>query len=102
MVVLQAMIRGSHAGLRFPVSPLNYAILKSLCLAQYLIINLIVFGWGEGPGIPLCTPVKLSSIKWSAYKMHGNIVQELCESRGGCPGLSVLTSLLVSVDIKLY
>ena len=30
------------------------------------------------------------------------IVQELCESRGGRPGLSVLTSLLVSVDIKIY
>ena len=30
------------------------------------------------------------------------IVQELCESRGGHPGLSVLTSLLVSVDVKLY
>ena len=30
------------------------------------------------------------------------IVQELCESRGGRPGLSgVLTSLLVSKDIKL-
>ena len=28
--------------------------------------------------------------------------QELCESRGGRPGLSVLTSLLVSVDVKLY
>ena len=27
---------------------------------------------------------------------------ELCESRGGRPGLSVLTSLLVSVDVKLY
>ena len=27
-------------------------------------------------------------------------VQELCESRGGRPGLSVLTSLLVSVDVK--
>ena len=27
------------------------------------------------------------------------IVQELCESRGGRPGLSVLTSLLASVDI---
>ena len=26
------------------------------------------------------------------------IVQELCESRGGRPGLSVLTSLLVSVE----
>ena len=32
----------------------------------------------------------------------GYIVQELCESRGGRPGLSVLTSLLVSVDVKIY
>ena len=30
------------------------------------------------------------------------IVQELCESRGGRPGLSVLTSLMVSVDVKHY
>ena len=30
------------------------------------------------------------------------IVQQLCESRGGPPGLSVLTTLLVSVDVKLY
>ena len=30
------------------------------------------------------------------------IVQELCESRGGRPGMSVLTSVLVSVDVKLY
>ena len=30
------------------------------------------------------------------------IVQKLCESRGGRPGLAVLTSLLVSVDVKLY
>ena len=28
--------------------------------------------------------------------------QELCESRGGRPGLSVLTSLMVSVDVKQY
>ena len=39
------------------------------------------------------------------YSFGGNsalniIVQELCESRGGRPGLSVLTSLLVSVDVK--
>ena len=32
----------------------------------------------------------------------GIIVQELCESQGGRPGLSVLTSLLVSVDVKIY
>ena len=30
------------------------------------------------------------------------VVQELCESRGGRPGLSVLTSLLASVDVKIY
>ena len=30
------------------------------------------------------------------------IVQELRESRGGRPGLSILTSLLVSVDVKNY
>ena len=31
-----------------------------------------------------------------------NIVQQLCESRGGRPELSVLKSLLVSVDVKNY
>ena len=36
------------------------------------------------------------------YLLTRIIVQELCESRGGRPGLSVLTSLLVSVDVKLY
>ena len=38
-----------------------------------------------------------------AYRVRiWGIVQELCESRGGRPGLSVLTSLLVSVDVKNY
>ena len=36
------------------------------------------------------------------WKQHSAIVQELCESRGGRPGLSVLTSLLVSVDVKQH
>ena len=35
-------------------------------------------------------------------KITCDIVQELCESRGGRPGLSVLTSILVSVDVKNY
>ena len=30
------------------------------------------------------------------------LVQELRESRGGRPGLAVLTSLMVSVDVKQY
>ena len=29
-------------------------------------------------------------------------VQELCESRGGRPGLFILTSLMFSADVKLY
>ena len=40
----------------------------------------------------------LKPVRWAGSV----IVQELCESRGGRPGLSVLTSLLVSVDVKLY
>ena len=39
----------------------------------------------------------LGSFLWKTV-----IIQELCESRGGRPGLSVLTSLLVSVDVKVY
>ena len=46
-----------------------------------------VFGPSSGNDLPL--PLRL-------------IVQELCESRGGRPELSVLTSLLVSVDVKIY
>ena len=40
--------------------------------------------------------------KWDDEWKLSDIVQELCESRGGRPGLSVLTSLLVSVDVKNY
>ena len=43
-----------------------------------------------------------SSKKGTDYVYTFLIVQELCESRGGRPGLSVLTSLLVSVDVKNY
>ena len=45
------------------------------------------------------TPTKSKKDKGQERKV---IVQELCESRGGRPGLSVLMSLLVSVDVKIY
>ena len=35
-------------------------------------------------------------------KVPFKLVQELCESRGGRPGLSILTNLLVSAGVKLY
>ena len=41
-------------------------------------------------------------VKHHVYLTESSIVQELCESRGGRPGLSVLTSLLASVDVKNY
>ena len=45
----------------------------------------------------------LCTLYLHAYQVRVTvIVQELCESRGGRPELSVLTSLLVSVDIKNY
>ena len=43
-------------------------------------------------------PVQQSA---DSHTWKRNIVQ-LCESRGGRPELSVLTSLLVSVDVKIY
>ena len=41
-----------------------------------------------------------SDLKSVENKQHRLRVQELCESRGGRPGLSVLMSLTVSVDVK--
>ena len=46
-------------------------------------------------------PTALAVTKQDVQQVD-SIVQELCESRGGRPGLSVLTSLLVSVDVKIY
>ena len=46
----------------------------------------------------------MSSVTISIKSLAGSflIVQELCESRGGRPRLTVLTNFLVSVDVKLY
>ena len=56
------------------------------------------FGWvvgGVGWGGVGCIYIAVAA-------KQGDIVQELCENQGGRRGLSVLTSLLVSVDVKLY
>ena len=55
--------------------------------------------WEES--VYVCTNLaKYVNMVLNVHRNH--IVQELCESRGGRPGLSVLTSLLVSVDVKIY
>ena len=60
--------------------------------------------FGIGHNLSLICQMTSEDIK---HQLNNNnqcrlIVQELCESRGGRPGLSVLTSLLVSVDVKNY
>ena len=57
--------------------------------------------------LPTLSPSLIGHLTSVDIKQHESkpgfvIVQELCESRGGRPGLSVLTSLLVSVDVKNY
>ena len=56
--------------------------------------------------VSLCTPENSAIQKLSIIIIiiiwKTLIVHELCESRGGRPELSVLTSLLVSVDVKNY
>ena len=48
------------------------------------------------------TKLNQKQISVRSSTSHFFIVQELCESRGGRPELSVLTTLLVSVDVKNY
>ena len=62
----------------------------------FSFLCLILFDW-VGVLWPHLSKV-LKPVRWAGSV----IVQELCESRGGRPGLSVLTSLLVSVDVQIY
>ena len=65
-----------------------------------VFVSVITVHWGQ-----VCArrTRKLSLIKEKDLSLPcTHIVQERCESRGGRPELSVLTSLLVSVDVKLY
>ena len=56
------------------------------------------------PALKYTTSMDIQKTRYKKLVTHvePRIVQELCESRGGRPGLSVLTCLLVSVDIKIY
>ena len=64
-------------------------------------------GGGEGRGkvtwrFTPSPPLRGGGGIYLTLRTATTIVQELCESRGGRPGLSDLTSLLVSLDVKLY
>ena len=60
-------------------------------------------------GYPKGLRSSLSPVGWLVKPVQGRVVseevlrvQEPCESRGGRPGLSVLMSLSVSVDVKQH
>ena len=64
--------------------------------------NIFFSGGGGVSNAVTRSPPEYICIRCGTAKSASIIVQELCESRGGRPGLSVLTSLLVSVDVKNY
>ena len=68
--------------------------LVGLTSSAYAVLDRLRCCWSHGP-VHICK-YKYIPRGWSS--LHR--VQELCESRGGRPGLSVLTSLMVSVDVK--
>ena len=63
-----------------------------MCACVYVC----VCGGGGGEVGVVCTYTKCSGVC-----AHAN-VQELCENRGGRPGLPVLMNLMVSVDVKQH
>ena len=80
------------------------------CVSTLSFIQRMLFmgvGYCADLGFRFDYPVKRRMPEWGTHVNNtspksSRIVQELCESRVGRPGPSVLTSLLVSVDVKLY
>ena len=95
-------VKGELLALRLMGGDLYYKIHCSTVSADVLIPH----RYKLNDGLWHSVVVSRLSSRWTLGLDHGPlslfIVQELCESRGGRPGLSVLTSLLVSVDVKLY
>ena len=95
--VLRGMV---HATRLFHVICLSLWLYSTLQTIPY---SPLLFCYSQPPDSSTQTfhvePTAFSVFGYSAWNV---IVQELCESRGGRPGLSVLTSLLVSVDVKLH
>ena len=71
------------------------AITKALSSENQIWCRFGFFVWNLFPCLGNHSTVCLS---WNSEVR----VQELCENRGGRPGLSILTSLTVSMDVKQY
>ena len=105
-VLVRSVFKSSWLDAVFPPQQLSQSSQTQLIVGVY--VTVFPGPWPFNPFFP----VVLSLFDWAgilwpqiykAFKLvRWAIVQELCESRGGRPGLSVLTSLPVSVDVKIY
>ena len=87
----------------------NHSPNCKLCWSHYLACTVYCHGYKGRIGVSQgCTSSPHTTFplhtlaKYESQIIMWLIVQERCESRGGRPGLSVLTSLLVSVDVMIY
>ena len=99
---------------RFPRETDNILELKEKCVCGYCVVAAVVVVVVVVVVVAVVVADRCillimltDACQCSQYKTPLNknqifIVQELCERRGGRPGLSVLTSLIVSVDVKLH
>ena len=81
----------------------NYASVSAVLRgSQYVILTRRIRARGTAPVSQLLHRRLAPAVHKGKGPHALIIVQELCESRGGRPELSVLTSLLASVDVKIY
>ena len=78
------------------------SVCLSVSLPPSLYFSLFLHSFVETILLDTHTQWNISQRNTSGSLIVRHIVQELCESRGGRPGLSVPKSLLVSVDVKIY
>ena len=86
------LILSSNLSRKFKTLPQDSFSWHPITTTQHL-------SWKNCTGFPFQNVLSIKSLVCVSVLY---IVQELCESRGGHPGLSVLTSLMVSVDVKNY
>ena len=102
----QQMISAFESKARMKIFPVLFQVSKCMMTTAVECINIFIrqiqSSWWHFPVLtPAYNKCPMTDI-FTGPLQFSLIVQELCESRGGRPGLSVLTSLLVSVDVKIY
>ena len=99
LITVVQLVRGNHT--EHSQTPDVHSKSKPRFPAPFLqtLPEMITSQKGRSLSPRVCPPTWPLCLTLSAHSVR---VQELCESRGGRPGLSVLMSLTVSVDVKQH